>query len=97
VLCQDMLDALDTPRPPRCSPYLKLKGGDHFAFAGLYEAARMLRAKTSRALRSSQLRPNSLVAAVHDRIPAILSPEEEQDWLRPDTTEPAERLLMLGS
>jgi putative SOS response-associated peptidase YedK len=32
--------------------------------------------------------PNELVAPLHDRMPAILRPEDEADWLSPDLTDP---------
>jgi len=35
-------------------------------------------------------KPNSLVATLHDRQPVILTPEQEEAWLDPERTDPAE-------
>jgi putative SOS response-associated peptidase YedK len=75
--------------------YFKLKTGDYFAFAGLYDVRKDAEGQDFKSFTIITPTPNSLVAQVHDRMPVMLSPEEERDWLRPEVTEPAELLPML--
>lgn len=49
-----------------------------FAFAGLWEQWRGLHSFTV-----ITVAPNPLVAPIHDRMPAMLTPEEEDRWLLP--------------
>jgi putative SOS response-associated peptidase YedK len=59
--------------------------GQPFAFAGLWTAR--VDEQSGETLRSCTIittRANSLVAAVHDRMPVILRPELEQAWLDPE-------------
>jgi len=56
-----------------------------FAFAGLWEFARI----GGEDLVSAAIivgEPNPLAAAVHDRMPVILDPEDYDRWLAPETT-----------
>lgn len=39
--------------------------------------------------------PNAVVSPIHDRMPVILLPDDEDEWLNPDRTEPAELLPFL--
>jgi putative SOS response-associated peptidase YedK len=39
--------------------------------------------------------PNELVAPIHNRMPVILLPEDEDRWLDPDMTEPEEIVSLL--
>ncbi|HAH06116.1 MAG TPA: hypothetical protein DCM05_06245 [Elusimicrobia bacterium] len=55
-----------------------LMDGSPFAFAGLWEDDRFAIVTTT---------PNRLVAAVHDRMPAMLLPEEEDAWLAEEAGE----------
>jgi putative SOS response-associated peptidase YedK len=77
--------------------YFKLKTGDYFAFAGLYDVRKDAEGQDFKSFTIITTEPNSLVAQVHDRMPVMLSRDEERDWLRPDLTEPAELLPMLDS
>lgn len=75
-------------------PYrFRLKGGDPFAFAGLWESARIGGEK----LRSATIivtDANDLVGRIHNRMPVILPPEAYTAWLDPDTpTAQAKALL----
>lgn len=63
---------------------LRRKDGAPFAFAGLWEAG---------AFAVVTVEPNPLVARIHDRMPALLSPDDEQAWLDPKT--PPDRLKAL--
>jgi len=72
-----------TKQPVRFS----LLDRDVFAFAGLW--ARWTDRDTGEAIESATiitLGANDLVAPVHDRMPAILGDQAEEDWLDPDVS-----------
>ena len=73
-------------------PYrIMLKSDDLFAFAGLWDVWEKEGKKiTSCAIITTS--PNKLMTSIHDRMPAILSPKEEQLWLNEDV-ERALRIL----
>ncbi|MFI5346554.1 MAG: SOS response-associated peptidase [Elusimicrobiota bacterium] len=54
----------------------RLKTGEPFAFAGLWETGGFAVVTVA---------PNPAVARVHDRMPALLAPDEEAAWLDPKT------------
>jgi putative SOS response-associated peptidase YedK len=67
----------------------------NFGFAGIYDV--WTDKKTGQEIKSYTIittTPNSLVGKIHDRMPVILIPEDEETWLNPDIVEP-ERLLPL--
>lgn len=60
-------------------PYaFSLKSEEVFSFAGIYNDSGFV-ILTSR--------PNSLMEDIHNRMPCILKPEDEDIWLNPDTNE----------
>jgi putative SOS response-associated peptidase YedK len=65
------------------TPFLfTVKDADLFAFAGLYEVWRD--PASGHELRTCAIittTPNALVVSVHDRMPVILLPEDEAEWL----------------
>jgi putative SOS response-associated peptidase YedK len=66
-----------------------LKDRGSFAFAGLWESWAPRRKEATEAVCTFTVittRPNQLAAEVHDRMPAILRPRDEEVWLagRPD-------------
>lgn len=68
--------------------YLRLKGGGVFAFAGLYTpAAAEAAAPATCAIITTT--PNDLVSAIHNRMPVILEPGDEDRWADARVTEPA--------
>ena len=70
-------------------PYrITLKGGGLFAFAGLYDDWQGKRTATI-----ITTKPNTLMRPIHDRMPAILRPEEEDSWLTNQASEALIRLL----
>lgn len=84
---------------------LKNNGGDHdraglFAFAGLWEEWRDPAAgENAPPLRSCTIitvAPNTLMAPIHDRMPAILRPDDEAHWLDPQIRNPGDLLSLLG-
>ncbi len=77
----------------RKQPYrILLKDGESFAFAGLWD----LWEKGENAILSCTIittSANELVNDIHERMPVILSREQEQDWLRFTDTTKILRLL----
>jgi len=68
--------------------YVRLKSGEPFAFAGLWEA---WRAPDDQALLSCAIittTPNALMEKIHDRMPVILKPDTYTQWLDPAEQEP---------
>lgn len=75
--------------------YFQLKDESLFAFAGLYDVWKD--PKDGQEIHSYTIittEPNDVVSPVHQRMPVILSKEDEDFWLDPDVIEP-ERLLPL--
>lgn len=72
--------------------------GDLFGFAGLYDTWNSPENPEGETLSTCTIittTPNELVAPIHNRMPVILQPEDEDDWLNPDLTEPADLLRLL--
>lgn len=78
-------------------PYLfRLKNKEMFGMAGLYDT--WTDSKTGTELVSYTIitvPANNVVGKVHHRMPAILTPEEEEEWLNHDTIEPEHLLPLL--
>ena len=67
--------------------YFKLKDGETFAFAGIWDKWRSNdRVITSCAIITTKA--NELLATIHTRMPAILPPELYDFWLNEDSREP---------
>jgi putative SOS response-associated peptidase YedK len=81
-------------RPDGRQPWrFTMKDGQPFAFAGLWEYARI----GAEPMLSSTIivgPPNELVAPIHDRMPVILEPGDYDRWLDADL-EPEDRRSML--
>ena len=60
---------------------IRLKEGDLFAFAGLYDIWRDPEGNELCSYTIITTAPNDLVAAIHNRMPVILRQEDEQAWL----------------
>jgi putative SOS response-associated peptidase YedK len=68
--------------------YIRLKSGGVFTFAGLWA---FWRGRDGSEVASCTIvtgEPNAMVAAVHDRMPVIVPPENRDAWLDPDHTDP---------
>lgn len=61
--------------------YIRLKSGEPFAFAGLWEEWQSANAQTIRSCAIVTTEPNALMEKIHDRMPAILKPEAYEPWL----------------
>jgi len=74
--------------PKEKQPYnFGLATGSLFAFAGLWDRWRDPKNNILETCSILTTRPNSLVADVHDRMPAILHPEDYERWLDPGITD----------
>src|SRR5258705_9044185 len=72
--------------------------GELFGFAGLYENWRDPSDPNGGELTTCTIittQPNALVALIHNRMPVILLPEDEEHWLDPDMSEPEEIVSLL--
>jgi putative SOS response-associated peptidase YedK len=74
------------------------KDGDLIGFAGLYEHWHNPNDPTVGELTTCTIittQPNDVVAPIHNRMPVILLPDDEDHWLDPDMTEPEEIVSLL--
>jgi len=74
--------------------YIQLKGGDPFAFAGLWEAWKSPDGDLIKSCTLITTTPNSLTEKIHDRMPVILPPSAYEAWLAPGEL-PATKLQSL--
>lgn len=76
--------------------YITVPADPLFAFAGLYEQFIDEHGEPVETYTIITTQPNELMAAIHNRMPVILHPADEAEWLDPDVTDPAqiERLLI---
>jgi putative SOS response-associated peptidase YedK len=66
------------------TPYhVRMKNGDPFCFAGLWEQWKDPAGEEVRSFTIITTTPNSLMAPIHDRMPVILSRQDEARWLSP--------------
>lgn len=61
--------------------HIRMSTGDLFGFAGIWEAWRAADGAILRSCSIITVAPNEVVAPIHDRMPAIISRENEQLWL----------------
>ena len=71
--------------------------GSVFAFAGLWERWRQPDQTILETCAILTTPPNSLVAEVHDRMPAILHEEDYERWLDPGITDPQRVTMTMKS
>jgi putative SOS response-associated peptidase YedK len=66
-------------------PYLiRMRDGQPFAFAGLWEFWHGQNEREIESFTILTTEPNELAAQIHNRMPAILNPDDYQAWLDPD-------------
>jgi putative SOS response-associated peptidase YedK len=61
--------------------YIRLTDRDYFTFAGLYEKWKDPEGGTVKSATIITVQPNSLMAKIHDRMPAILRKRDEKTWI----------------
>lgn len=84
-------DKRQKPAQPR---YIHRRDDGLFAFAGLWEECKLLTGELLRTCTIITVPPNSVVGAFHQRMPAILRPEDEAAWLAPTTKPLAAQALL---
>jgi len=72
--------------------YIQLQDGGVFGFGGLWERWRSLDGELIESCAIVTVPANEAMAAVHDRMPLILAPENYDAWLAPGQSRPAELL-----
>lgn len=75
---------------------IKLNEGNLFAFAGLYEDWTSPDGEVIRTCTIVTVCANEKISKLHERMPAILRPNLEQEWLSTSGDEKAKLLLLLG-
>lgn len=76
--------------------YVRLKSGELFAFAGLWDSWRSDGADVeSCTLLTTDA--NELVRPIHDRMPVILKPRDYDLWLNPEVSDPERLTPVLGA
>jgi putative SOS response-associated peptidase YedK len=63
--------------------YFSLRGGEPFAFAGLWDVWRRFDDKVIVSFTIITCAANEMAAPIHDRMPVMLHPEDEVRWLDP--------------
>jgi putative SOS response-associated peptidase YedK len=72
----------------------RLKSGELFGFAGLYTGRGDADSQGTAVILTT--RPNALMEPIHNRMPAILLPDLEADWLDREESGPDRLLAMLA-
>lgn len=75
--------------------FFRLKSGAPMAFAGLYETKRLEGDARLRTCTIVTTDPNDLVRPFHDRMPAVVRPEDFDQWLSREIGEPKALLPIL--
>ncbi len=75
--------------------YIRLKSGEPFAFAGLWEVWNSPLGDVVLSCTIITTTANDLVATIHDRMPVILPREAYDHWLDPEERRPAELAPLL--
>ncbi|WP_141994753.1 SOS response-associated peptidase [Bacillus sp. B4EP4a] len=68
---------------------IKLKNHAPFGMAGIWESWKSPEGRSIYTCSVITTVPNELMTSIHDRMPVILKPEDEKDWLNPSINDPA--------
>ncbi|MEK4069347.1 SOS response-associated peptidase [Peribacillus sp. FSL R5-0717] len=68
---------------------IKMKNHAPFGMAGLWESWKSPEGISIYSCSVITTVPNELMTSIHDRMPVILKPEDEKDWLNPSINDPA--------
>ena len=76
--------------------YITVPDDPLFAFAGLYDTYTNDEGEEASTYTIITTEPNELMSSLHNRMPVILHPQDEEEWLDPEVTDPmqVERLLV---
>ena len=67
---------------------IKLKSGEPFGLAGLWESWKSPAGQSLHTCTIITTSSNELTSSIHDRMPVILDPRDEQKWLDPSVNDP---------
>jgi putative SOS response-associated peptidase YedK len=67
---------------------IMMKDGALFGMAGLYDSWKSPSGEIIHSCTIITTRPNEIMESIHDRMPSILKPEDENVWLSSDETDP---------
>ncbi len=70
--------------------YIRLKDGQPFAFAGLWEAWQAPDGSEVRSCTIITTQPNTLLETIHNRMPVILHQDDYTKWLSTQEHQPSE-------
>jgi putative SOS response-associated peptidase YedK len=76
--------------------YITMKDGQPFGFAGLYSDWRPPEGEIIRTCTIVTTEPNKLLEPIHNRMPAIIRPEDRDRWLDPGEHDPDKLLPLLA-
>ena len=71
-----------------------MKNEKIFALAGIWESWKDAEGRLINSFSIITTSPNKLMESIHDRMPVILQPEHEEDWLKENNTEQLSKLLI---
>ncbi len=74
--------------PAKTPMWVRLKSGRPMALAGLWDVWKSPEGKVVATATIITTRANELMAGIHDRMPAILRPDQFQAWLAPGPADP---------
>ena len=77
--------------------FIHLKDQELFSFAGLYEHWQDANGNELMSYTIITTTPNSLMEGIHDRMPVILNPADEDEWLNPEIEDAAQLQRLLVS
>jgi putative SOS response-associated peptidase YedK len=89
-------DAPGGGKGPRTPMHIRLQDGGLFAFAGLWDEWHAPDGSPLRSCTVITTGPNAVAAPIHDRMPAILRPEDEARWLDRSVCDAAALLPLLA-
>jgi putative SOS response-associated peptidase YedK len=89
-------DAPDGKKATRTPMHIRRTDGALFAFAGLWDEWHMPDGSPLRSCAIITTTPNAVTSPIHDRMPAILRPDEEALWLDHSVTTSADLLSLLA-
>jgi putative SOS response-associated peptidase YedK len=75
--------------------YIRLEGGEPFAFAGLWEIWQSPDGSTIPSCTIITTEPNTMMASIHNRMPVILPKAAYSQWLAPEEQDPSQLMGLL--
>jgi putative SOS response-associated peptidase YedK len=76
--------------------YIRMKDGRPFGFAGFYSHWEPPSGESICTCAIITTEPNELLAPIHNRMPAIVKPEQREIWLDPEFSDEKDLLPLLG-